>query len=224
MTAPAQPTPGADVGTWGAKLNTLLDWLTSNLTTALGLAQAAETPTGAQAKVNTLSASLPAAYESKIPRSGAGTGWLATLKADGSVYFTAPATGTTLPDASSTVKGLVQLAGALGGTAASPTLAPGAVTTTVLATGAVTPAKLAAVGTATAATFYRGDGAWATVTGGAPGSVVRVLWNGSGYVFATGTVVSATNRQAQTYLEFVGPSDPAALMNVDGDSWVQTPA
>jgi hypothetical protein len=50
-------------------------------------------------------------------------------------------------------------------------LADSAVTTAKLANGSVTPAKISATGTASSITYLRGDGAWATVSGGEGGSL-----------------------------------------------------
>ena len=63
---------------------------------------------------------------------------------DGTANITIPV-GVTPPDASTTTKGLVQLAGDLTGTAAVPVIAAGAVSTTKISDAAVTDAKIAAV-------------------------------------------------------------------------------
>ncbi len=63
---------------------------------------------------------------------------------DGTANITIPV-GVTPPDASATTKGLVQLAGDLSGTAASPEISAGAVTTIKITDGAVTDAKIATV-------------------------------------------------------------------------------
>ncbi len=62
---------------------------------------------------------------------------------DGTANITIPV-GVTPPDASTTTKGLVQLAGDLTGTAAAPTIAANSITTAKIIDGAVTTGKLAA--------------------------------------------------------------------------------
>jgi len=76
------------------------------------------------------------------------------------------------PDATSSVKGIIQLTGDLGGTAASPTV-PGlsgkantshSHATSDITSGTMSTARLGS-GTANSSTFLRGDGTWATPTG-----------------------------------------------------------
>lgn len=87
---------------------------------------------------------------------------------------TAAAAGT--PDANSTTKGKLQLAGDLGGTAALPTV-PGLTTKantshvhagTDITSGTVSTARLGS-GTANSTTYLRGDNTWATPAGGGSG-------------------------------------------------------
>lgn len=85
---------------------------------------------------------------------------------DGSANITIPV-GVTPADASSTTKGLVQLAGDLSGTAAAPVIAANSVTTAKIIDGAVTTGKLAvgAVNTAQVADGAVTDAKIATVSG-----------------------------------------------------------
>ena len=86
-----------------------------------------------------------------------------------------------VPDATITVKGIVQLAGDLTGTAALPTVAVDAITsakildltiaTADIANNAVTVAKLPTGATAT--TFLRGDGTWVNPTATVISAIVR---------------------------------------------------
>lgn len=49
------------------------------------------------------------------------------------------------------------------------------------------------------------------------------LWNGSAYAGPTGVVATSGNRPANTFREFLGPSDPNALgLMIDGDTWKET--
>lgn len=99
------------------------------------------------------------------------------LEATSNVADTAAAK--TVPDASSSVKGVVQLAGDLAGSAAAPTV-PGLTgkAATVhthngadIDSGVVAPARLGS-GSPSATNYLRGDGAWATpASGGGGGSV-----------------------------------------------------
>ncbi len=94
-----KPTPGSDDGTWGDILNTYLD-VSLN---------ADGTLKDSVVSANNLNVSVPSSGQ-VLSYDGTGLSWM-TSTAAGSV-----------PDADATTKGLVQLAGDLGGTAASPTV------------------------------------------------------------------------------------------------------
>lgn len=83
--------------------------------------------------------------------------------------------GAVASPATATSTGVIQLAGALGGTATSPQLADGAVTTSKIQDVVVTPAKLQANGTTPDATkVYHGDGSWKAPTGGGNTTVPKL--------------------------------------------------
>jgi hypothetical protein len=229
-----KPVPGGDIGTWGTKINAALDALNAELIGTTSTATSAETPTGSQSKANAAQAAAIAASEPKVPRTGASTGWIATLKADGTIYFTQPAAGTTLPDASTGVKGLVRLAGALGGTADAPTT-PTAVHVTGNETidgvktftavpqvpdGSFTVAKIAGSGTRDATTVLTGAGTFVTP----PASAALVYGCVVPWVADAAGAYGTRTRPAGVVWAFLGPNDPGALMSVDGDTWDQTPA
>lgn len=105
---------------------------------------------------------------------------LQALKTDGgqggSVLVTATGSSTThtladwtaligsggVGDATGATKGILRLAGQLGGTATSPTV-------TGLTGAIVGPANINATGTPSASTYFRGDGTWSTPAGGGGG-------------------------------------------------------
>lgn len=119
--------------------------VTDATTTAKGVVQLGGDLTG--------TAAAPVVANAKITMakiSAAGTPSSTTyLRGDGT--WATPATGgTTVSDATTTAKGIVQLAGDLAGTAAAP----------VIANGKVTIAKMATTGTPTSTTYLRGDATW----------------------------------------------------------------
>lgn len=138
------PEPGGDSGKWGDVLNEYLGVshdtdgsLKSNIVTT----------------ENIQNSSITVA---KIATSGAPTdGQTLTYSGSSLTWATSSGSGT-VPDASSGTKGIVQLAGDLGGTAASPTV-PGLST------------KEPAVATGTTNQYYRGDKSWQTLDKSAVG-------------------------------------------------------
>lgn len=151
---------------------------------------------------------IPAAYTDEQARdaaaamitSGTHTGIsVAYDDAGDSLSFTA--TGTTSPDATTTTKGIVQLAGDLGGTAAAPTvpgLAGKANTTHThaaadIASGTIAAARLGS-GTANSGTVLYGDNVWRTAPSGGSGTASPTE---ADYVISLdGSTVTATPRTA----------------------------
>jgi len=138
------PTPGSDDGTWGEILN---EFLSQSLNASGGLndgivgtAQlsddAVTTPKLADGSVAT--AKL---LSSNSPSDGQFLTYSAT---DGLTWMTSSGSGS-VPDADGSTKGVVQLAGDLGGTgtsATAPVISDGAITNSKLGAGAVTTAKI----------------------------------------------------------------------------------
>ena len=105
------PVPGSDDGTWGDILNDFL----SQSHNADGTLQGAAIPDGSVTPAKLSQSYVPASEK------GAANG-VATLDATGKVPAAQlPAAGST-PDATTTSKGIVQLAGDLGGTSTAPTV------------------------------------------------------------------------------------------------------
>jgi len=137
-----------------------------------------------------------------------------TMLSDNNTTYTAGSgltlTGTVFSanDATATTKGIVQLAGDLTGTSASPSVADGAVTSAKIADGTITAndiannavsiAKLPAG--ASAATFLRGDGSWATPAGAIYTGSSSIKLNGSSFEreALTGDVIALANSNSTT--------------------------
>jgi len=127
--------------------------------------------------------------------SGTPTGQTANVTATGYYYFDGTnwqkvATGASVTDATTTAKGIVQLAGDLSGTAASPSIATSAVTSAKIADGTVANADLAS---------------------GAGG-----IYKGSGSLSGNTTVTQGTNTLAFSSSATNGFSVAGTTLSVDG--------
>lgn len=126
---PRLPIPGSDDGNWGTILNEFLGAAhDNNGNLKAGSVGAAAL---ASASVSAAQLSTPAA-----PTNGQ------VLSYNGSGLAWAAASGGSAPDADASTKGLVQLAGDLSGTAASPTVASGAITASKIAPGTITNTEI----------------------------------------------------------------------------------
>lgn len=134
------PTPGGDIGTWGDILNDFL--------AVEHFADGSQKPL-AQSKVINLVSDLSA----KAPINNPTFTGTVTLPGDPTVNFHAATkqyvdnmTLASAPDATTTTKGIVQLAGDLSGTAASPQIAAGVIVNTdINSAAAIDKTKLAAL-------------------------------------------------------------------------------
>jgi hypothetical protein len=119
------PIPGADAGTWGDVLN---DFLSQSHTSGGGLTSASVSAAGAEMTTN----------------KGQANGY-ASLDATGKVPSSQLPAASTTPDATTSSKGVVQLAGDLGGsgtTAAAPIISDNAITSGKIAPSAITNAHV----------------------------------------------------------------------------------
>lgn len=167
------PQPGGDSGQWGDILNTYLNvahnndgTLKNNSVTNNTIADGSITPSKIQ------SSSSPTTGQA-LTYDGAELAWT-TITSSGSV-----------PDATTSTKGIVQLAGDLAGTSAAPVIGVAAVGTTKLSDDAVTSVKIAnsAVTTAKIA-----DGAITEPklsASNTPANGQILSWNGSALVWTT---------------------------------------
>jgi hypothetical protein len=130
------PIPGQDDGTWGNILN---DFLTQSLDTDGTLKSSAVSAAGIEV----------------TSRKGQANGY-APLDGSGLVPSANLPVGSSTPDATSSVKGVVQLTGDLGGTATSPTV-PGLAS------------KENTVTAGTTGQYWRGDKSWQTLDKAAVG-------------------------------------------------------
>lgn len=114
----------------------------------------------------------------KLSASGATSGQVLSYDGTGLAWSTPSGSGS-VPDASAGTKGILQLAGDLGGggTAASPVIANNAVTTAKINNNAVTYAKLSATGATSGQVLtYNGSAlAWTTPSGGGGGNGGRTV-------------------------------------------------
>lgn len=219
------PIPGSDDGSWGTILNDYLAVehnADGTLKKAGQITQAATAAANAQTSADA-KYTLPAGGIPDTDLSGAVQTSLANADArdavklqgndvdpgtpaDGQVlayvsasnaWVPSTASSTVVSDATTSAKGIVQLAGDLAGTAAAPTV-PGLAgkantshthAATDIASGTVATARLGS-GTADNTKFLRGDSTWATPAGGGSGSL------------ATDTDVALTSPSSGQYLGY----------------------
>lgn len=187
------PQPGGDDGNWGTILNDFLG-------------QVHNADGTLKANIVGSAALAPNAVDHTVIGATGGSDGQVLVKdssaASGLAWQTVTGSGS-VPDATSSTKGVVQLTGDLGGTAASPTvpgLASKADSSSVytktdvdtalsgkadaththaasdITTGVIGTARLGS-GTANSSTYLRGDGTWAAPTSGAGYSFVTITGN-----------------------------------------------
>lgn len=101
--------------------------------------------------------------------------YVTDISAAGALTCSTPPGTYTLPDSTSVTTGGLRLTGDLGGTATSPSVVDDSHSHTV--------STISATGTPSATTYLRGDGTWATVSGGGGspgGSTTQVQYNNAG--------------------------------------------
>lgn len=184
---PRLPTPGGDDNTWGAILNEFLS--------------VAHNDDGTLKIADTVAAKYTKPDDG-IPESDLHANVQAKLNS------------TAVDDATANTKGIVQLAGDLGGTAASPTVPglSGKLDTSAKATqqqaegGSNNTVYMTPLSTAQAVAYH-------SAAAHPHASYSRIFYdNGSGYQLNSDSKV------------FVGPDAPTAGQSKDGDIWHQTPA
>lgn len=126
--------------------------------------------------------------------------------------------GAGAPDASSSTKGIVRLTGDLGGTADSPTvpgLAGKANTSHTHAAGDITSGTVATArlgsGTANSSTYLRGDGTWATPSGGGGGGGLTAVAQNTDYTANAGEVIIADAASSGFTVTLPAPSNGAQV-------------
>jgi len=136
------PQPGGDDGTWGQILNDFLSVsLNTDGTVKAGVLSGANLQNGS---IGTTQLADGAVTTAKLGTNSAPSSGQALSYDGANLAWVTPTGSGSVPDASASTKGLVQLAGDLTGTAASPAVAAGAITNAkVSASAAIAKSKLA---------------------------------------------------------------------------------
>lgn len=176
----------------------------------------------------------------KLSATGATSGQVLSYDGTGLAWST-PSSSGSVPDAAAGTKGIIQLAGDLGGggTAASPVIANNAVTTAKINNNAVTYAKLSATGATSGQVLtYNGSAlAWTTPSGGGGGNGGRAVTSikTSAYTPAAGeyvivnptssgfTVTMPTGQASGTWvsLKNIGTNSNAVLVVPGGSDKIE---